>query len=163
MCNHKHVYECLYFIYLSIYSIDRVVEFPRLIDSKSHNIPVSVMNCFISSSHETFHFRKLPCYTLLCQSCFANDVQSLQRMASPFSSFSDEWLIIYYLLNWLLSWFHVEKKDHFWGLCIIMVEVFANSSSVIVVWTFYLCYKVSKCWFRGQISKSLTVKMHWIL
>ena len=161
MCNHKHVYKCLYFIYLSIYSIDRVGEFPRLIDSKFHNIPVSVMNCFISSSHENSHFRKLACYTLLYQTCFANDVQSLQKMASPFSSFSDEWLIIYYLLNWLLSWFHVEKKkDHFWGLCIIMVKVFANSSSVIVVWTYYLCYKVSMCWFRGWISKSLTVKIH---
>lgn len=163
MCNHKHVYECLYFIYLSIYSIDRVVEFPRLIDSKSHNIPVSVMNCFISSSHENFHFRKLACYTLLCQSCFANDVQSLQKMEllSVVSVMSD-WSVTIYLIDFCLD-FMLKKKDHFWGLCIIMVEVFANSSSVIVVWTYYLCYKVSMCWFRGQISKSLTVKIHWIL
>lgn len=126
--------------YQYILYIDRFGEFPRLIDSKFYNIQVSAINYFASSICKNFPLQKvniLP--TSLHKNRSVSDVQGFSKMAKPVlaigSMTSDQALAIYFIKFCP----HFALKKH----TLEGVKVFTDSSSIVMVWTCHLCYKVS--------------------
>lgn len=90
--------------------IDRLGQFPRLIDFEFHNIQVGAINCLASFLHEKFPLQK-PAFTYFSyKSYLAGNIQSLWKMANPYNTFNDGPVSF----CWILSWFHMEKNIFLW-------------------------------------------------